>query len=104
MVDPIGPLKGLEPLSGASAQPAGAGTPGATDGPRFEDVLRESIQDVNKLQSAADQALEDLSVNKVESVAEVMTAVEKADIAFRTLMQVRNKLVDAYQELLRIRV
>lgn len=103
MVDPIGgvggprPIQGLEPLTG----PTG---PSGKSQVKFEDVLRDSIRDVDRLQHAASDSLEDLSIQKTESVAEVMTAVEKADIAFRTLMQVRNKLVEAYEELLRIRV
>jgi flagellar hook-basal body complex protein FliE len=81
---------------GAEAQPGG--------GPSFGDILMESIQEANRLQSSADAAIQDLAAGKTADVAGVMTAVEKADVAFRTLMQVRNKLLDAYDELMRLRI
>ena len=69
----------------------------------FQEVLRSSIRNVDQLQTDAESAIQKMAVGENDSVAEVMTAVEKADLAFRTLMQVRNKLVDAYEELLRMR-
>ena len=77
---------------------------GARDGPSFADVLKNSIKEVNALQKEADQAIEDLALGKTENVTEVLTAVEKADLAFRALMQIRNKLLDAYEEINRLRV
>ena len=74
------------------------------DGPSFADVLKNSIKEVNALQKDADQAINDLTTGKTENVTEVLTAVEKADLAFRHLMQIRNKLLDAYEEINRLRV
>ena len=73
------------------------------DDQSFQDVLLDSIRDVDRLQTDAASAVSSAAVGETESVAEVMTAVEKADLAFRTLMQVRTKLVDAYEELMRMR-
>ena len=70
----------------------------------FKDFLLNSIQEVNSMQSAADQAVEAISAGEDISPAEVLTAVQKADIAFRLMMQIRNKLVQAYQEVQSIRV
>ena len=70
----------------------------------FKDYLLESIQEVNSMQQAADQAVEKLVTGGEVNPAEVLTAVQKADIAFRTLLQVRNKIVQAYQEVQAIRV
>ncbi|OHB84487.1 MAG: flagellar hook-basal body complex protein FliE [Planctomycetes bacterium RBG_16_64_12] len=70
----------------------------------FKDVLMSSIQEVNSMQQAADRAVEAISSGEEISPAEVLTAVQKADIAFRLLMQIRNKLVQAYQEVQNIRV
>ena len=74
------------------------------DGPSFSDVLKNSIKQVNDLQKDADQAIQDLATGKTENFTEVLTAVEKADLAFRALMQIRNKLLDAYEEVNRLRV
>lgn len=94
---------GVQPADPAKKASSGS-SPEGPGKASFEDVLRSSIQDVDKLQHDATEAIHKMSTGKADSVAEVMTAVEKADIAFRTLMQVRNKLVDAYEELLRIRI
>ena len=74
------------------------------DGPGFAEILKNSIQHVNALQKDADQAIEDLTTGKTENFTEVLTAVEKADLAFRAVMQIRNKLLDAYEEINRLRV
>jgi flagellar hook-basal body complex protein FliE len=73
-------------------------------GPAFGDLLRQALDEANRLQSSADAAIQELAAGREGDVTEVMTAVEKADLAFRTLMQVRNKLVDAYEELMRLRI
>ena len=87
-------LPGQAPGSADAAQP----------GPSFKDFLLQSIQEVNTMQQAADRAVEALSTGQEISPAEVLTAVQKADIAFRLMMQIRNKIVQAYQEVQNIRV
>ena len=70
----------------------------------FKDLLLDSIQEVNRMQQDADRAVEAMSTGGEVNPAEVLTAVQKADLAFRMMMQVRNKLVEAYQEVRDIRV
>jgi flagellar hook-basal body complex protein FliE len=74
------------------------------DSASFKDYLLQSIQEVNSMQQAADQAVEKLFTGGEVNPAEVLTAVQKADIAFRMMLQVRNKLVAAYEEVQQIRV
>jgi len=71
---------------------------------QFKNVLMQSIDEVNKLQADADDARMKLTTGKTENVAEVFTAVKKAELAFQTLMQIRNKLSDAYEEIKQMRV
>jgi flagellar hook-basal body complex protein FliE len=85
-------------------QPPTAAAPGAGEGPSFKNVLLDSIQQVNSMQQDANRAVEHLATGGDISPAEVFSAVQKADLAFRTMMQVRNKLVQAYQEVQNIRV
>lgn len=70
----------------------------------FRDLLIGSIGEVNMLQQNADKAVETLMTGGEIGTAEVLTAVQKADIAFKMLMQMRNKLVGAFQEIQNIRV
>ena len=75
-----------------------------TDGKSFKNILLDSIHDVNSLQQDADRAVEGLFTGEDVNPAEVLTAVQKADLAFRMMMQVRNKLVAAYDEVKNIRI
>jgi flagellar hook-basal body complex protein FliE len=70
----------------------------------FKDVLLQSLEQVNAMQQDADRAVEQLATGGDVNPAEVLTAVQKADIAFKMMLQLRNKLVQAYQEVQNIRV
>jgi flagellar hook-basal body complex protein FliE len=83
---------------GSPATPAGP-TTGGTGGTSFADTLKKSIDDVAKLQQDASQAVTDLATGKTENMSGVMTAVEKSDLAFKTLLAIRSKLMDAYDEI-----
>ena len=83
---------------------AAANAVGSTDGPSFKDYLLDSIKQVNSMQQDADHAVESLFTGGDANPAEVLTAVQKADLAFRMLMQVRNKLVSAYEEIQNMRI
>jgi flagellar hook-basal body complex protein FliE len=85
-------------------QPAPASSAGAADGPQFKDFLMDSLREVNDAQQRADRAVEALATGGDVNPAEVLTAVQKADLAFRMMLQVRNKLVQAYDEVKNIRV
>ncbi|MDR3182678.1 MAG: flagellar hook-basal body complex protein FliE [Planctomycetaceae bacterium] len=70
----------------------------------LKDLVLGGIGEVNMLQQRADGAIEKLMCGGEIGMAEVMTAVQKADIAFKMMMQMRNKLVAAYQEIQGMRV
>ena len=74
------------------------------NGPSFKDMLVDSVQQVNSMQLEADQAVETLFTGGDVNPAEVLTAVQKADLAFRLTMQMRNKLMEVYQEVKDIRI
>lgn len=70
----------------------------------FKNMLLDSIQQVSSLQQDANAAVENLFTGGDTNPAEVLTAVQKADLAFKMMMQVRNKLVQAYQEIKDIKI
>jgi flagellar hook-basal body complex protein FliE len=70
----------------------------------FKSVLLNSLGEVNRLQTEADLGVQRLITGQTDNVAEVMAAVNKAGIAFDLLMEIRNKLNDAYQEIQQMRV
>ena len=85
--------------AGAGAAPTGVKSSGEAGGASFSDLLKSSIEEVSKLQQDASQAVADLATGKTEDVTGVMTAMEKSDIAFKTLLSIRAKLMDAYEEI-----
>jgi flagellar hook-basal body complex protein FliE len=85
-------------VGGVSPVGRGSGAP-ATGGASFADALKNSINEVSRLQQDADQAVQDLATGKAEDVTGVMTAMEKSDLAFKTLLAIRAKLMEAYEEI-----
>jgi len=69
----------------------------------FSKLLKEYLIKLNMSQHRADKAIEDFLAGK-KDVYEVMLMVEKADISFRLFMKIRNKLIEAYQEIMRMQV
>jgi flagellar hook-basal body complex protein FliE len=74
------------------------------NGKSFADTLNEAISNVNELQLQSDHKVQELATGKTDDVAGVMITAEKADIALRAMVQVRNKIIDAYQEIMKMQV
>lgn len=74
------------------------------DGNSFAEMLKGSVEKVNSMQNEADQAVQDLLVGKDQNIHQVMIAVEKANLSFNMMMQVRNKIINAYEEIMRTQV
>jgi flagellar hook-basal body complex protein FliE len=70
----------------------------------FGEVLKGFVQDVNQLQQNSSTMSEKFALGQVENVHQVMIAAEEAGVAFQLLLEIRNKLLDAYQELIRMPV
>ena len=70
----------------------------------FGEILKESVNKVDNLEMEADKAIQDFTVGGSETIHETMIAVEKAEISFKLLMEVRNKLIEAYQEVMRMQI
>lgn len=68
----------------------------------FEELLSASMKEVNDLQLEADVMIGKLATGDVEDISEVVLASSRAEVALRMFMELRNKLVDAYQQLSRM--
>ncbi len=75
-----------------------------TDGSSFKDMLMKSLNEVNTMQQDADTTLENFVSGKTHNVGEVISASQKASMAFSMLVQIRNKLQDAYDEVKNLKV
>ncbi len=65
----------------------------------FDELLKESLANVNSLQKVADKETQRLTLGEVEDISQVVSAVSQAELALRLVVQIRNKLVDAYQQI-----
>ena len=73
-------------------------------GAEFKQYLLDNLNKVNTMQQDAGKMVTDMVMGREQDITKVMTAMEKASVAFDTLMAVRNKLVESYQEIMRMRV
>lgn len=87
-------IKGLGPDLGS----------GSVAGESFADSLKQAVHTVDSLQKDADIKMQELATGKSQNIHETMIAAEKADIALKLMVQVRNKIIDAYQEIMRMQV
>ena len=94
-LDPFTMSEGSGPVTKKTQN--GEGTP-------FLDILKASMVKVNEIQIDADKMTQRLALGEVDDVSEVSIAVEKAELALRMMVQIRDKLVDAYQQIARMSV
>ncbi|MDR3427987.1 MULTISPECIES: flagellar hook-basal body complex protein FliE [Silvimonas] len=98
----LGELKAMSSLAaGQPAAPAATGT-GASD---FAGMLKSSIDQVSQVQNSAEaQQTAFQSGDPQTDLQDVMVSLQKASLSFQTMVQVRNKLVSAYQEIMNLQV
>ena len=101
MADPLGLIRAT---GNQGINLPGAASPAKAGGPAFKDVLLQNLDEVNKLQQDASRAVEDLTTGKRTDLEGVMLATAKADTAFKALQAVRNRVMEAYDEVKQIRV
>lgn len=92
----IGGVGGLQPARPASSTDSPAGG--------FASELRQQLERVSQIQNDAEQNVQNLVTGQTDNITEVFTAARKAEVAFSLLMELRNKLADAYTELRQLRV
>jgi len=104
-INPIGNqplLNAIRPA--AESSPKTATSIAGAGGPSFGDVVKNAVEEVNSLQAGADDLARKLATGDVQDIHQVMLALDKASTAFGLTVQVRNKVVEAYQEIMRLQV
>jgi flagellar hook-basal body complex protein FliE len=99
----IGPISGVSGISSSlPTQPASKPEPNKDAG--FGDVLKAYVDNVDSRQKASAQAMQNLVTGKTSDVLPAVTAAAKADLSFKLLIGVRNKVIEAYKETMRMQV
>jgi flagellar hook-basal body complex protein FliE len=68
----------------------------------FGDILKDTVNEVNKLQAGANSKIGELLSGNAQDVHSAMISVQEANLSFDLMVQVRNKMVSAYQEISRL--
>ena len=102
----MSPLDAYDPIQGAAA-PGLPLSPDAAQkdpekGPSFQSILGDLVREVNGLQEDASRSIEGLVTGETQNVHDVTTRMAEAGVAFDLMMEVRNKLLDAYQQILQM--
>jgi flagellar hook-basal body complex protein FliE len=103
MLDPVlsNPIRPICPP--AAGAPAAAPAAPAGD-ESFAAMLRRQLEQVSDMDNQAKQGMQDLLTGRTQNITEVFVAARKAEVAFSLLMEIRNKLSDAYTEIKNLRV
>lgn len=89
--------------SGESLQPGGESA-GVSGEQTFSQIMKDSLDKVNAYQVEADQSIKNLIAGRTKNVHETLLAIERAEQSFKLMMQVRNKVLEAYREVMRMQV
>ncbi len=73
-------------------------------GQSFMDHMRSGVSEVNQMQKAADGLAVDLATGKNQNIHETMLAATQAELSFNFMVQIRNKVLEAYQEVMRMQI
>lgn len=72
--------------------------------PSFKEMLAKALDTVNDLQINADRMAQKVATGEVNDVHEVLMAVEEVSLGLQLTMQIRNKIIEAYQEIMRMQI
>jgi flagellar hook-basal body complex protein FliE len=75
-----------------------------TEGKDFGDVLKETLNEVNELQKEGQKAMSDIATGQVKDLHQAAIAIDKAELSMKMMLEVRNKAINAYKEILRTQI
>jgi flagellar hook-basal body complex protein FliE len=101
-INPIDPLRNISGIgSSAKLKPAATGLKGEAT---FKQAMSNFLNEVNTMQVKADESIQKMAAGEITDVHQVMNSVQEANVAFNLMMEIRNKVVDAYKEVIRMRI
>ncbi|WP_457595638.1 flagellar hook-basal body complex protein FliE [Hydrogenimonas sp.] len=96
-------IQGVNPLSSSDLIKKGKEVEksGESD---FGEVLKESLNEVNELQKKGEEAMSDIATGQVKDLHQAALAIDKAEMSMKLMLEVRNKAINAYKEILRTQI
>lgn len=102
-IDKIGTIGSLAPTRSIFETTEGSEAAGIASIP-FSDYFKKALDNTNSLLVNAQNLADDFAAGKTDNIHQVFLAAEKADIALQFTMQIRNKIMDAYSEIMRMQI
>ena len=96
-------IQGVGRLSTADLLKKGSETQKSGES-NFSDVLKETIGEVNELQKEGQKAMSDIATGQVKDLHQAAIAIDKAELSMKMMLEVRNKAINAYKEILRTQI
>lgn len=93
-------IPAIQNLPGVAGGSGATSAPGSSGG--FSKLVGQFVEQTNESQLASDRSIDDLVKGKTDNVQQVVMAVANAEMSFQLFMEVRNKLIDSYNELMRM--
>ncbi len=99
-VNSIDSMNALSPVSFSKTESSGE----KAEGLNFSEFLNDALNKVNDMQLESDKLTDEFAAGKTDNIHQVLITAEKADIALQLTMQIRNKILDAYSEIMRMQI
>ncbi|MDZ7337813.1 MAG: flagellar hook-basal body complex protein FliE [candidate division KSB1 bacterium] len=90
--------------SGSQPQSERIGVPQSGEVPSFGQIINKYLDETNQMQLKAGEAVRQMASGQIEDIHEVMIAVEKSRVSLELVIEIRNRLLEAYRELMRMQV
>ncbi len=100
----INPISGITPQIGPVAGKVGAAAAESTQATNFGEMFRNCLDQVEQQQQASGAAMTDLLTGNSQDVLPAISAMAKADMSFKLLMGVRNKVIEAYKQTMNMQI
>lgn len=97
----IGSISGFNPLKALTQNEVSADSSGV---PSFEETLKNAISEVNSKQVSAYQSMQEIASGKVDNLQNAVMKIEEAELSLKLALEVKNKAIGAYKEIMRMQV
>lgn len=97
-------ISGISPIFSGTSVGENSKVNQGTGNLPFSDIFKNALENVSKLELEAQALANDFAVGRTDNIHQVMIAAEKADIALQFTLQIRNKIMDAYNEIMRMQI
>lgn len=99
----LGPISGFNPIKSLLSS-SEVGVESSNGLPSFEDALKKAIEEVNDTQVKAYDSMKEIATGNVKNLQEAVMKIEEAELSLKLGLEVKNKAISAYKEIMRMQI